>query len=214
MEIWSIIILIFALSLDNFSVGITYGMRKIKFNTVSILIIASVTIFSGFLGYKFTNFLTETTAQYIGNFLLICIGIWLIYTALFNKIDENSSEYNLQDKNFRWWLRNPASFFSKIKYPDSINLFTDNYINYLETIFLAITLSFDSFSAGIGVGLSDKLSSLNIIILVLMIGFVSTLSLLIGSFIGKRFKKLLPVNFNIIPGIIIITIGLINIIFK
>jgi len=209
MKIWSIIILIFALGCDNFTVGLTYGIRNIKIKYISLIIIGITAVLASNLGLIFTDIFSKNAASYIGNTLLIFIGLWLIYTTSINGDNNNkNNDLSFHYKYYIYQLKNPALLMKKIKYPDTIALFKNEYLSTSKTIIMSIALSFDAFSAGIGVGLSEELNYL----FTFLIGIFSPLFILSGILVGKKFGPLLPDNFNYIPGFIIILIGVINLI--
>lgn len=82
----SLFVLAFAVSLDGFAVGISYGMRRIRIPPASIAVIC---VCSGFvifasmqLGHLLMLVLSERAAESIGACLLIGIGAWAIANML------------------------------------------------------------------------------------------------------------------------------------
>ncbi|MHA7964816.1 manganese efflux pump [Paenibacillus sp. CAU 1782] len=85
----SLILLAFAVSLDGFGVGVTYGLRKIRIPFLSIFIIACcsglVIWLSMQAGGWLGGFLSETAAKFIGAAILIGIGCWALIQLGLNK---------------------------------------------------------------------------------------------------------------------------------
>lgn len=79
----SLILLAFAVSLDSFSVGLTYGLRKMHMPLKSISIIAccsAVTLlFAMSVGTILMNFLSPAFAEKVGGGILIILGMWVLY---------------------------------------------------------------------------------------------------------------------------------------
>jgi putative Mn2+ efflux pump MntP len=82
VHLLSLLLLAFAVSLDGFGVGVTYGLRHIRIPVISVLIIA---VFSGFViwlsmqaGTVLTGFLSPAAAQLLGALILIGIGTWAL----------------------------------------------------------------------------------------------------------------------------------------
>ncbi|MFP4017089.1 MAG: manganese efflux pump [Halanaerobiales bacterium] len=113
-HIWPIFILGMAVSIDGFAVGITYGMRKISLRFLPLLLIGSISSVSIYLsitlGSVFVNILGSDIASKIGGFILIAMGIWVVYTAFVNHRkkcfknnscvdDENESNENNNNGN-------------------------------------------------------------------------------------------------------------------
>lgn len=78
----SLLLLAFAVSLDSFGAGITYGLRKIAIPLLSVCIIALcsgiVILLSMQFGTWITGYLSPLVAQLVGAIVLIAIGGWAI----------------------------------------------------------------------------------------------------------------------------------------
>lgn len=79
------ILLAISVSIDSLGIGITYGIRntKIYLSSKIILFIMSVLITSlaVFLGSLICTILPSNFANYIGIFILIFLGFWIIYQS-------------------------------------------------------------------------------------------------------------------------------------
>ncbi|WP_028609995.1 MntP/YtaF family protein [Paenibacillus harenae] len=79
----SLLVLAFAVSLDGFGVGVTYGLRRIRIPFLSVFIIAccsGIIIFLSMqVGGWLTGFLSEFAARLIGACVLIAIGGWALF---------------------------------------------------------------------------------------------------------------------------------------
>lgn len=90
----SLLFLAFAVSLDGFGVGITYGLRKIRIPLPSIAIIAAcsgaVILISMLVGSLIAGWLSPYGSKAVGAAILIGIGTWaLIQFARNRKADED-----------------------------------------------------------------------------------------------------------------------------
>ena len=94
----ALLLLAFALSLDSFGVGVTYGLRKMK---IPLLSIAIISICSGLvigismqLGALLSRVLSPVYTTVFGAVILICIGCYSLFQALHRKEDlpEDSAE--------------------------------------------------------------------------------------------------------------------------
>ncbi|NWN95800.1 MAG: manganese efflux pump, partial [Bacillus sp. (in: Bacteria)] len=87
----SILLLALAVSMDNFSTGFTYGLRKMKIPLKSLLIIAVCSGASLFLsvlfGKSLLHWIRPETANRIGGVILILIGAWVM-VQFFRSNDE------------------------------------------------------------------------------------------------------------------------------
>ena len=74
------------LSIDSFGVGITYSIRNIKIGIKSKLVLFCTTFFITFLsisiGIMLFNFLPQFLPNMLGSFLLVFMGIWIIFSDI------------------------------------------------------------------------------------------------------------------------------------
>ncbi|WP_025852591.1 manganese efflux pump, partial [Paenibacillus ehimensis] len=79
LSVASLLLLAFAVSLDGFGVGVTYGLRKIRIPLPSIAIIAAwsgVIIFASMqIGVWMSRFVDPVVAKDIGAVILMGIGL-------------------------------------------------------------------------------------------------------------------------------------------
>lgn len=92
----SLLFLAFAVSLDGFGVGITYGLRKIRIPLPSVAIIAAcsgvVILVSMLVGSLIAGWLSPYGSKAVGAVILIGIGTWaLIQFARNRKADKETS---------------------------------------------------------------------------------------------------------------------------
>src|SRR5699024_12408710 len=93
-----LIFLVFAVSLDGFGVGVTYGMRKIHvpYSALFIIMLCSgiFVLLSMTIGNLLSTFISPHIAKIIGGCILISLGIF----SLFNIIRENNNGNDFQEK--------------------------------------------------------------------------------------------------------------------
>lgn len=79
------ILLAISVSIDSLGIGLTYGIRntKIYFLSKIILFIISILITSlaVFIGGLICAILPSNFANYIGIFILVFLGVWIIYQS-------------------------------------------------------------------------------------------------------------------------------------
>ncbi|AIQ46295.1 membrane protein [Paenibacillus sp. FSL R7-0273] len=87
--LFSLLLLAFALSLDGFGVGITYGLRKMKIPLLSILIISLcsgiVICVSMQVGVLLAKVVSPDAASIIGAVILVLMGCWSLIQMLTQK---------------------------------------------------------------------------------------------------------------------------------
>ena len=92
------LIMSFSSSLDAIGIGVTYGLKRIKFSYKSQIMFFIVALFSTFLstvlGNLLKNIISPIVANYIGSILIICIGIYTIYETKFKQKDYDFDKSN------------------------------------------------------------------------------------------------------------------------
>ncbi|MGB9678791.1 MAG: sporulation membrane protein YtaF [Thermoanaerobacteraceae bacterium] len=144
-----LIILGFALSssIDNFGVGITYGIRNIKIGLFSNSIIAIIAFLFSISGIVFGKWLNHnlpgSLPVIVGSFLLFIIGIRIILLAVPRKNKKSFNENKLNTSSIKDILENP----------EIVDLDKSGEIGIAEAILLGVALSANALTNGLGAGL-------------------------------------------------------------
>jgi putative sporulation protein YtaF len=213
MELISIIFLTTAISIDSFSVGITYGLRRIKLGIIPLFIISLISSLAIYLtlmaGSGIAYFLEKRIASILGSLILMGIGVCLLYTAYFNNPLKNDNLNNkLYNKTllFSFSIKPFGIIINILKEPVEADMDNSGTINIYEALFLGIALAMDALGAGFGAGLTG----ISIYILPLFIGIANIIFVLSGFLIGKKLGYVLPDYFNLLPGLIIIILAFVK----
>ena len=159
----NVILLSISSSIDSFGIGITYGLRKLKINIFSklILFVISITItyISVLIGKNLCYLLPPIIIRLIGSFILIIIGITIIFQILNSKKWEKNQSKNfktLEDKSiyaekkvYKFFIRFLGITIQIIKDPVYSDLDGSLNIDTIEAFYLGVSLSIDSFCIGI-----------------------------------------------------------------
>lgn len=205
----SLFLLALALSLDAFSVGFTYGLRKMRIPLKSMLIIGCCSAFSliiaMLIGKAVSVFVSPSMLEKIGGIILIVIGTWILYQ--FFQSDREKPMLTNEKIIFKFEIKSIGLVINILKKPMTADLDQSGQITGLEALLLGIALSMDSFGAGIGaqlLGYSPWFLALAVLIL-------SPILIALGLNAGKylsRFKWMAYISF--IPGLLLITIGVLR----
>lgn len=210
----SVFVVALAVSLDGFGVGVMYGLRKIRIPLLSIAIISfcsGIVIFiSMYMGSLLLNFLSHSIADIIGACILIVIGLWAIYQISTQKSQELRIPAEPRDPDrpiLHIELKRLGFVIEILRTPSKADIDRSGNISASEAALLGAALSLDAFGAGIGaalIGLSPILTAL-------VIAFASGLFLTLGLKTGHLFSgaKLLR-RFSLLPGIILIIMGIVK----
>jgi putative sporulation protein YtaF len=208
-QLFSLLLLAFALSLDSFSVGFTYGLRKMVLPLKSVLIIATCSAISLMvavsIGHGLEKILSPSITASLGGFILIALGAWVLY-QFFRPEKEKDSDLLEHEKlivNFE--IRSLGIAINILKKPMSADFDRSGTITGIEAFMLGFALSIDAFAAGIGavmIGFSP-------IYLAVSVAIMSSLFVLLGIKSGAFFHRFSWIQkFTFLPGILLIIIGI------
>jgi len=203
---FSLILLAMAISLDSFSTGLAYGLRKMKIPIKSILIIASCTAVSLGLamlgGQLILNMLSPMMASRIGGTILILIGAWVVYQ--FFKTEPALAHEKIV---LNWEIKSLGIVINILKKPTRADFDGSGTITGLEALILGTALSLDAFGAGIGAAMLG----FSPLLLAGLAALMSCIFLLGGLQLGRIFSHLNWMQkFAFIPGILLILIGILK----
>jgi putative sporulation protein YtaF len=212
----SLFVLSFAVSLDGFGVGITYGIRKIRIPVKSVAIIACcsgvVILLSLLAGTWLTRWLPGGGGAAAGAVILIGIGIWALMQFLRGN-DREQTETPITRtppdaaESTVWTLElRPFGLMVQIlRTPSAADMDRSGIITAGEALLLGAALSLDAFGAGIGAGLAGYPPAVTAIVIAAASGSFLWLGTKVGfKAAGWRWVRQLTV----LPAILLILMGL------
>lgn len=210
-------LLIIAVSLDSFGVGVTYGMRKIRISFIALIIImlcSGVMVLSSMtIGSVLSSFIPSGVAEIFGSLILISIGLFSLYNVLGSKknkfTEENSKlESKLEEKEWKLEIKRFGLFITILKKPQMADLDRSGTISAKESLILGFALSLDAFGAGIGATMVGNYSPFITAILVsLMSGIFIFFGIKSGLILAK-IKWMQQVV--LLPPFLLIALGLLK----
>ncbi|MGN1402573.1 MAG: sporulation membrane protein YtaF [Bacillus sp. (in: firmicutes)] len=206
----ALILLAFAVSLDSFSVGFTYGLRKVTIPLASIVVIACMSagtiFFSMFLGGLLSGVLSPAFAEKLGGTLLIGLGIWVIYQNV-RPLQEVKEEIKSETVIATIEMKYFGIAINILRKPMEVDMDRSGTITGMEAVLLGIALSLDAFAAGLGaamIGFSP-------IVLACCIGLMSSLFIKAGMTFGSKLSSYSSLDrLSFLPGVLLILIGIIK----
>jgi putative Mn2+ efflux pump MntP len=229
----SLLLLAFAVSLDGFGVGVTYGLRRIRIPLLSIVIIAFcsglVVWLSMQIGAVLSGYMPPVTAKWIGAVLLMLIGGFALLQLWQRRHAEVEDEAHAEqvastvqsleaDAHGQKTtastivileLKRLGIVIQILRTPQMADVDRSGIISSSEAILLGFALSLDSFGAGLGAAMVG----FNPVLTALAISLSSGLFLLAGMRLGFRFAGWRGMRaLSVLPGIMLIVMGLIRLI--
>ncbi len=209
---FSIILLAVSVSIDSLSIGITYGIRNTKIsliaNVVLFCISFSIVSISVYIGDILEKIIPLRYCNFLGNFILIGMGTFMIYQSISKKRKKSKSKINTE-KSLNFFIKSLGITIQIIKNPTYSDLDDSKYIDAKEALFLGIALSLDAFCIGIG----SKIIGISSALFPILVASFQLCFLKLGSTLGLKLnnKSLMPENiWSLISGSLLIAIGFIK----
>jgi len=219
--LFSLLLLAFALSLDGFGVGVTYGLRKMKIPLLSILIISlcsGVVIgVSMQVGVLLSRVVSPHAASEVGAVILVLMGGWSLTQMLIQKEKEKDEPAKVDlspvtaegedDKPavFSLELRRLGIVIQILRTPSSADMDDSGSISSTEAMVLGIALSLDAFGAGLGAALLGFQPVWTALAITLFSGSFLVLGMRTGfHFAGSSWMK----HAAVLPALMLIIMGI------
>jgi putative sporulation protein YtaF len=220
-HVFSLLVLAFAVSLDGFGVGVTYGLRRIRFPLWSLLIVtacsATMILVAMQVGDALTNVISPLFAKALGACILIGVGSFAIYNLVTQKEKEPVEENGVRDDSLqdgqllekktvlRLELKKLGLVIQILRTPSSADVDRSGDISVKEALVLGFALSMDGFGAGIGASLVGFHS----VSTALTIAGMNLLFIYSGMRIGIRYADArFFQRMAFLPGVMLILIGI------
>jgi putative sporulation protein YtaF len=206
-QLFSLLLLAFALSLDSFSVGFTYGLRKMVMPIKSVLIIATCSaislIIAVSIGHGLEKVLPPSITEKLGGIIMIGLGAWVLYQ--FFRPEKEKEMVNQEKMIVNFEIKSLGIAINILRTPMSADFDRSGTITGIEAFMLGFALSLDAFGAGIGAAMLG----FSPLYLAICVAVMSSLFVLLGIKSGTYFHRFDWVQkFTFIPGILLIIIGI------
>nr|WP_317359891.1 manganese efflux pump [uncultured Tyzzerella sp.] len=213
-----LVILSLALSIDAFSIGASYGIRKINFKISALIIISFIALLfstiSIWFGDIIASIFSERITSFISILILVMLGLFIIKKGL--EKEENAKPITIptidkQHKNiYSFFIKSLGITINIIKTPSMCDINNSLKIDPKEAFYLGIALSLDCIGTSIAISSFEKYTFLfPIFVVIFQLTF-----LLLGTFLGKKtsLKFLDEMKISILSGLILIIIGFLRLI--
>ncbi len=190
-----LLFIVLAVSLDGFTVGMTYGLRKIHLSFPSFLIITAcsglIVFTSMTIGELINPLMPEHFRNMIGGTIFLCLGLYMLSSSL----RARQKERNRRKKGYSSFIENP----------EIIDFDRSGTISITEAFILGFALALDAFGAGI----ASSFLGFPMLTTVLCIALSSGLFVYSGFFFGHLLANFPLVKRMVyIPPILLLCIGI------
>lgn len=224
-HVFTLLLLAFALSLDSFGVGITYGLRQMKISPLSVVIISMcsgiIIYISMQVGVLLAKVVSPHAASIVGAVILIIMGSWSLIqllmqkeknrddkdTAVIRSVHEPARVAGAEQTVFSLEIRKLGLVIRILRTPSSADIDKSGSISGIEAMWLGIALSLDAFGAGLGAALLG----FSPVWTALVIALFSGTFLVLGMKTGFRFaSRSWMRHFTALPALLLIAMGIIK----
>ncbi|SFQ06220.1 sporulation membrane protein YtaF [Salibacterium halotolerans] len=204
-SLFSLCVLAFAVSVDSFGAGLSYGLRRLKlpfYSYVCISVCSALSVLGGGAAAGFLKqYLPDWVTEAAGGLILILIGLWAVI-QVFREQDTSSQSYRIEREKGAW-----KQFLTVLRKPDEADWDHSGTISVKEAVFLGAALSLDALGAGMGAALLG----FSPFYLAGAVGFMCAVFLSLGRKGGRILAGTgLTKQFSFLPGILLIGMGLWN----
>ena len=154
-------------SIDSLGIGITYGIKNTKISKLGKIILFVISLLTTYISILFGNIIQyifpNTLTNFLGCFVLVCMGIYICLQAL-KKEKDSQNIFNS---------------------PISSDLDHSQVIESKEALFLAIALSLDSFC----IGICGSMTDINLNLFPFLVSILQLFFLSMGSYLGIHIRN-------------------------
>lgn len=186
MNILSSLLFAVSANADNFVVGLSYGIKKIKIGVVSNLLISFISVSGTALSMLLSRFIVgpipENISSFLGSIMLILIGVWTVVKPFVKKVRS----------------------VGILDHPEIADRDNSSTIEAKESIALALALTLNN----VGLGIGASITGLNIVVTSIFTFAFSLLMIVGGYFLGSHYlSKVFNKRATVISGLLIIVLG-------
>lgn len=206
MNLFYVLLLGFAVSIDGFIAGLAYGLKNISIPITSLLIVSITTILCTIAAmasaYLLGTLINTTLAILLGSFILILIGLFSLFQEYLTK------DYITSEGSPKLTFSIGRLVINIMANPEKADVDKSQIINPLEALFLGLALGVDNIVATFAADLMEPLP----IYTPLIMGFIQIIVISAGIYTSKRLiPDKLKKCFPYLPGIILIILGLMRV---
>lgn len=201
----ALFLLVIAVSLDSFTVGVSYGMKYVKISFPAILIImfcsGLVVLTSMSIGHILRLFISEKMTSILGGLMFILLGIIVLFSLFRTSFTESKNDHTERhDEHFQ-------NIKTVLKSPEKADLDKSGSISLWEATLLGIALALDAFGAGLGAAMLGFSPIITTCLIAMMSGAFLFTGCQTGFYLS-RFKLFKNLTFT--PPLILIALGIYN----
>jgi len=197
-----------AVSFDALGVGMSYGLRRIRFSTLSLVIICFISGLAAWIGIEAgglaASVMANRVARGLGAFVFVAMGFWVLLESWLQLLPGWEEGEGLRLLT-RFRIRSLGVIVQVLREPEVMDLDRSGVIDPLEAGALGLVMALDAMGIGLAAGMSGTDSYL----LPLAVALAKLAFLKGGEALGQGYlASLLRGKLSVLPAVILIILGL------
>jgi putative sporulation protein YtaF len=210
MNLFYVLLLGFAVSIDGFVAGVAYGLKNIRMPMASLAIVGVVasilTSIAMVCAYVLGKFINTHIAIIVGAALLISLGLWSIFQQYLTK-DIPSYELDGEVTARKLTFSIGRLVISIMAKPETADVDRLGVISSLEAVFLGLAVGLDAMIGTFAAALMGALPLYTPIV----VGVIHMIFIAAGCYSSSRYiSESLKKRFPYLPGTLLIILGLLR----
>lgn len=206
-EVFSIVILVFASTIDTFVAGFIYGIGKIKIPISSSIIIGLISSIIFTVSIAFGNligsYLSSSVIKMICFILLFMLGLIKFFDGI---LKDMIRRYQNKKRMLKFRVKGFTFVLTIFTNPERADIDKSKILSVSEAFSAALAFSLD----GVGIGMIAGMSRLHLGYCFGISFFVTMLMLTVGLWIGKYYSRYLKYDISWLSGLLLMVFAIIK----
>lgn len=211
-DIFHVLLLVTALSIDAFAAGFAYGVDRIRIPLLSMGIIGGLSAGSLLIallaGRGILAGIPAVYAHSVSCLLLFLVGLIKLFDGAIKCFIRRQTP---QEKHLTFHIFDLRFLLTVYADPDKADADKGGLLSAREACSLGIALSIDSMAAGIGAGIGAGAVVLTVVLPVLLAFVMGISAIAIGEFLGNRIAEKCSLDFSWVGGLLLIVLAVLKV---
>ena len=211
IDIFHVLLLVTALSIDAFAAGFAYGVDRIRIPIMSMGIIGGLSagslLVSLLAGRGILAGISPDYAHLISCMLLLIVGLIKLFDGTIKCLIRRRT---LQERQLTFHVFDLRFLLTIYADPDKADADRGGLLSAREACSLGIALSIDSMAAGIGAGIAAGSVAATVIVPVLLAFVMGMSAIGLGVFLGNHIADRYSLDFSWVGGLLLILLAVLK----
>lgn len=212
VDIFHVLLLVTALSVDAFTAGLAYGVDKIRIPLSSMAVIgllsAGSLLIALLAGRGILVGIPSAYARGVSCLLLFSVGFLKLFEGAIKCLIRHRT---VKKKYLSFHIFDVRFLLTVYADPDQADADKGGLLSAREACSLGLALSIDSMAAGIGAGIASQTAVWTVMLPVCLVFAVSMAAIAAGEFLGNRIAEQCSSDFSWIGGLLLMVLALLKV---